>query len=79
MMVEIIYCIEDDSVFLKYNEIWNKIKKTLNKKFHSQSIYDEKYMKTKVNTFNGVINTAFLDNEILKEKKTLHLHSSSKH
>ena len=26
---------EDDSVLVKYNEIWNKIKKTLNIKFHS--------------------------------------------
>ena len=25
--------IEDDDIFLKYNEIWNKIKKTLNIKF----------------------------------------------
>ena len=26
---------KDDDVFDKYNEIWNKIKKTLNIKFHS--------------------------------------------
>ena len=29
------------SGLVKYDEIWNKIKKTLNIKFHSQSIYDE--------------------------------------
>ena len=51
--------IEDDNVFLKYNEIWNKIKMTLNIKFHSQPIYDEKYIKTKVKTFNDVINSFF--------------------
>ena len=27
--------IEEESVYLKYNEIWNKIKKTLNIRFHS--------------------------------------------
>ena len=27
--------IKDNSVLIKYNEIWNKIKKTLNIKFHS--------------------------------------------
>ena len=33
--------IKDDNILVKYNEIWNKIKKTLNIKFHSQPIYDE--------------------------------------
>ena len=60
--------IDDDSVFLKYNEICNKIKKTLNMRFHSQPIYNEKYTKTKVKTFNNVINKVFLGNEIPKEK-----------
>ena len=49
--------IEDDDVYLKYNEIWNKIKSILNVKFHSQPIYDEKYIKTKVKTFSNMINT----------------------
>ena len=60
--------IEDDNAFLKHNEIWNKIKKTLNINFHRQPLYDEKYRKTKVTAFNDVINTAFSDNEVLKEK-----------
>ena len=34
--------IEDENVFLKYNEIWNKITNTLNIKFHSQPIYEKK-------------------------------------
>ena len=49
--------IEDESVYLEYNEIWNKIKRALNKRFHSQPIYDDKYIKTKVKTFNGVIHS----------------------
>ena len=40
--------IEDDHILVKYNEIWNKIKKTLNIKFHSMPVYDEKYIKGKV-------------------------------
>ena len=51
--------IKDDNVLFRYNEIWNKIKKTLNIRFHSQPIYDEKYIKTKVKTFDYVINTFF--------------------
>ena len=60
--------IEDADIFSKYNEIWNKIKMTLNVKFHSQPIYDEKYIKTKGKIFNDVINTVFSDNEIPKER-----------
>ena len=58
--------IEDGSGLVKYNEIWNKIKKTLDIKFHSKLVYDEKYIKTKGRTFNGVVNTVFSDNKIPK-------------
>ena len=56
------------NVYLKYTEIWNKIKKSLNTRFHSQSIYDDKYIKTKVKTFSSMINTLFSGNEIPKER-----------
>ena len=39
--------VEDESVYLKYTEIWNKIKKLLGIRFHSQPIYDDKYKKLK--------------------------------
>ena len=45
-----------------------KIKSILNVKLHSQPIYDEKYIKTKVKTFNNMINTLFSGDEIPKEK-----------
>ena len=60
--------IEDEDLYLKYNEIWNKTKNMLNVKFHSQPIYDDKYIKTKVKIFNSMINTLFPGDEIPKEK-----------
>ena len=60
--------LEDESMYLKYTEIWNKIKNSLNSKFYSQPIYDGKYIKTKVNTFISMINTLFVGNEIPKER-----------
>ena len=60
--------IEEESVYLKYAEIWNKIKSILNVKFHSQPIYDDKHIKTKVKTFNNSINTLFSRDEIRKER-----------
>ena len=60
--------IEDENVYLKYTEICNKIKDILNVKFHSQPIYNDKYIKTKVKTFNNMINTLFSGDEIPKER-----------
>ena len=60
--------IEDESVHLKYTEIWNKNKKSLNTNFHSQPIYDDKYIKAKVKTFSDMVNTLSTDNVIPKEK-----------
>ena len=60
--------IEDEDVYLKYNEIWNKVKSILNVKFRSQPIYDDKYIKTKVKTFNNSINTLFSGDKIPKER-----------
>ena len=59
--------IEDEGVYSRYNEIWKNIKKTLKIRFYSQPGYDDKYIKNKVNTFNGVINTLFSGNKFPKE------------
>ena len=66
--------IEDEGVYSKHAEIWNKIKNSLNTRFHSQPIYDDKYIKSKVKTFSSMINTFFSGNEISKEKRPLHLY-----
>ena len=61
--------IEDDEVYLKYNEFWNKIRELLNGvKSNSDPIYDGSYIKTKVKTFSEVIKTLFDGGEIPKEK-----------
>ena len=60
--------IEDESLFLKYTEIWNKTKTLIGTRFHSQPINDDKNIKTKVNTFSSIINTFFSGNENPKER-----------
>ena len=60
------FMIKDDSVLTKYNEIWNKVKKALNK-ISSMPVYDEKYIKVKVKEFNGVVNTVFWNDIVPKE------------
>ena len=44
-----------------------KIKKTLNIKFYSMSVYDEKYMNVKVQEFNAVVNAVFSNDIVPKE------------
>ena len=63
------FAIKDDLCLDKYNEIWDKITKTLGIEFHSMPVYDEKYIKTKVREFNGLIKTNFLDDKIPKENE----------
>ena len=46
------FVIKNDDLLKKYNKIWNKIKKTLNVKFHSMPVYDKKYIKANVREFN---------------------------
>ena len=54
-------------MLVRYNEIWINVKKTLNIKFHSIPVYDEKYINAKLREFNGLINTNFCGDEIPKE------------
>ena len=65
---KISFKIEDESIYIRFSETWNKIKKALNTRFHSQPIYDDKYIKTKVKAFSSVINTLFSDNKIPKKE-----------
>ena len=47
----------------------NVIKDKLGIKFHSESIYENKYLKAKVGEFHGAIKTNFLGNHIGNQKK----------
>ena len=51
----------------KYNEIWDNIKEMLSIKFHSKPVYEQKYLRTKVREYDGVIKTNFLNNGVPKE------------
>ena len=61
------FLIKDDEVWDKYDKIWDVIKNKLNIKFHSEPVYEYKYLKTKVREFDGVKKTNFLGKGIPKE------------
>ena len=55
------FLIKNSEVWEKYEHIWDVIK------FHSQPIYENKYLKAKVREFNGNIKTNFLGNNVPEE------------
>ena len=60
--------IEDDEVFFKYNNIWNKIKDLLNGiRLNSDVTYNDKYIKTKVKDNKSSV-TNFSNNIIPQEQ-----------
>ena len=61
------FLIKGDEVWGKYDQIWDVIKDKLGIKFHSEFVYEYKYLKAKVREFDGVIKTNFLGNDIPKE------------
>ena len=61
------FFIKDDEVWDKYDRIWDAIKDKLGIKFHSEPVYEYKYLKAKVREFDDVIKTNFLNNGIPKE------------
>ena len=61
------FLIKDEEVGEQCEQIWGVIKNKLGIKFHSEPIYDNQYLKTKVREYDGAIKTNFLDNGIPKE------------
>ena len=61
------FFIKDDKVYEKYENIWNLIKNKLGIKFHSEPIYEQKYLKAKLREFDCVIKSNYLGNNTPKE------------
>ena len=61
------FLIKNSEVWEKHEEISNVTKNELNIEFHSQPIYENKYLKVKVREFGGNIKTNFFGNGLPKE------------
>ena len=59
--------IKDYELLEKYIEIWEKIGNILKKEFDCETVYQEKYLKAKIKSYNGKININFHDNEAPRE------------
>ena len=64
---KISFLIKDDELLEKYNEIWEKFKITIKREFNDEPVYNEKYLKSKIKSYNGKINTNFHNKKIPRE------------
>ena len=55
MVEKMSFLIKNSQVWEKYEDIWDVIKSKLNIKFHSEPIYENKYLKVKVREFDGIL------------------------
>ena len=54
------FLVKDEELLVKYNEMWVKIKSIIKRKiFHTDSVFDNKYLKTKINLYKDKITTNF--------------------
>ena len=53
------YLIKDNESLEKYHEIWDKACNIIKKGFYSDSVYSDKYLKTKIKSYEEKVNTNF--------------------
>ena len=61
------FLIKDDELLEAYHEIWEKVKNIIKKEFDSEPLYNEKYLRAKIKSYNWKINTILHNNKIPKE------------
>ena len=47
------YLVHIKELLKRYNAIWDKISNLLKKEFDSEPVYDDKYIKTRIKTYNN--------------------------
>ena len=61
------FLIKNDELLEKYYKIWDIVSNTIKKGFSSEPVYNEKYLRTKMKSYEGKISTNFHWDKIPKE------------
>ena len=61
------FFIKNEKLLKKYHETWNKDSNSIIKRFDSEPVYNEKYLKTKIKSYERKINTNLHGHKISKE------------
>ena len=62
---------KDNELLEKCNGIWEKVKNSLKKEFDSKPVCNEKYLRAKMQSYNGKVNKNFHNNKIPREGSQL--------
>ena len=65
------FLIKDDELLGKHNGILGKVRKVIDKGFHSEPIYNKKYLKFEIKSYEGKINSNFHNDKIPEEDSFL--------
>ena len=61
------FLINGDELLEKYNETLENVKNSLKIEFDREPVYNEKYLKAKIKSYIGKVNTNFHNNKIPEE------------
>ena len=60
--------IKDNQLLEKYDEIWDKVSNVIKKGFDSEHVYNEKYLKSEIKSYETRVSTNF-HNDKMPEKR----------
>ena len=58
---------KNEELLEKYNEIWDNVSNIIKKGFDSELVYNEKYLRTEIKSYERKISTNFHGDKIPKE------------
>ena len=61
------FLVQDNKLLEKYNEIREKVSNIIKKGFDGEPVYNDKYLKNKIKSYKGKVNTNFHSDKIPKE------------
>ena len=61
------FLIKDHQLLEKYNEIWERVENIMKKECNSEPVYNKKYLKAQIKSYNGKTSKNFQNNKIPKE------------
>ena len=59
--------IEDNELQEEHNEIWGIVNKFIKKRFDSEVVYNEQYLKPKIKSYEAKVNTNFNNDKMPKD------------
>ena len=58
-MSRYLFLVDDEKLWKTYNKIWSELNVTIGKKIYKDQVFEKKYMKTKIKSYNNTITEDF--------------------